>query len=451
MSFPRYEHYKDSGVEWLGEVPAGWGVMALRTLAREGRNTFIDGDWIETPFITDEGVRLIQTGNIGVGFYKEQGFRYISDKTFHDLGCTEVEPGNVLICRLAEPVGRACQAPSLGVKMITSVDVCILKPSEGVCESFVVYLCSSAQYLGFMEGQCRGGTRDRVSRSFLGAVRVPVPPLPEQQAIAAFLDRETAKIDALVAEQEKLITLLKEKRQAVISHAVTKGLDPNARMKDSGIEWLGEVPEGWEVVPIKHIGWLKGGAGFPHDEQGVEGEELSFHKVNALAQAGDDGVLLPSENTISRETASRLGAYIFPQMSIVFAKVGAALLLGRIRVISDASCLDNNMMGLVVKEDNAVNFVRYAMSLVRFDLISNPGTVPSLNESQIGNFRLAIPQKDEQHTITAFIDRETTKLDTLTAEAQRAIALLQERRTALISAAVTGKIDVRGLAPQEAA
>src|SRR5690606_735427 len=105
-------------------------------------------------------------------------------------------------------------------------------------------------------------------------------------------------------------------------------------------------------------------------EQGVEGEELSFHKVNALGQANGDGVLLPSENTISRETASRLGAFIFPPKAIVFAKVGAALLLGRIRTISEAACLDNNMMGLVVNEEShVVNFIRYAMDLVRFDLI----------------------------------------------------------------------------------
>ncbi len=212
MSFPRYERYKDSGIEWLCEVPAHWEVRTLRGLAREGRNTFIDWDWIESPFITDEGIRLIQTGNVGIGEYKEQGFRYVSEQTFYDLNCTEVEPGNILICRLAEPVGRACLAPKLGVKMITSVDVCILKSSKEVHTDYIVYLLSSSEYLGYMDGQCRGGTRDRVSRSFLGTVRLAIPSISEQQAIAAFLDCETAKIDALIAEQKRLIELLKEKR-----------------------------------------------------------------------------------------------------------------------------------------------------------------------------------------------------------------------------------------------
>ena len=243
---------RQSVVGWINALPDRWQVLPLRSLAAEGRTSFIDGDWIEAPYIADEGVRLLQTGNVGVGRYKEQGFRFVSNETFNALRCTEVEPGNVLICRLAEPVGRACLAPDLGGRMITSVDVCIMKVSPKHHAGFVVYMLTAPEYLGFMEGQCRGGTRDRVSRSFLGSVRVPVPSLDEQSAIAAFLDRETGKIDALVEEQRRLIELLKEKRQAAISHAVTRGLDPNAQMKPSGVEWLGEVPAHWEVAPVSY-------------------------------------------------------------------------------------------------------------------------------------------------------------------------------------------------------
>jgi len=193
VSFRRYLAYRPTDVPWLAETPADWASVPLRALARRGATSFIDGDWIESPFITDEGVRLLQTGNIGVGRYREQGFRYVSDKTFADLRCTEVTPGDVLTCRLAEPVGRACIAPNLGVAMITSVDVCILKLSEHVDGRFVVYLFSSPDYLGYMEGECRGGTRDRVSRCFLGRVRVSLPSRGEQVAIADFLDRETGE------------------------------------------------------------------------------------------------------------------------------------------------------------------------------------------------------------------------------------------------------------------
>ena len=210
------------------------------------------------------------------------------------------------------------------------------------------------------------------------------------------------------------------------------------KYKASGVDWLGDVPERWHATPIKHLGRLKGGAGFPHEKQGVEGEELSFHKVNALAQADGDGFLLQSDNTITRDTASQLGAFVFPPQTIVFAKVGAALLLGRIRLINHDACIDNNMMGLVVQHDQfCIGFVRHAMSLVRFDLIANPGAVPSLNEGQIGDFRLPIPPLDEQTKIASFLDRETSKIDGLVGEQRRLMELLKEKRQAVISHAVT--------------
>jgi len=208
--------------------------------------------------------------------------------------------------------------------------------------------------------------------------------------------------------------------------------------KDSGVEWLGVVPGHWAPTPIKHLGRLKGGAGFPHEKQGVEGEALSFHKVNALAQADSEGFLSPSDNTISLDTAKELGAFIFPPSTVVFAKVGAALLLGRIRLLNHDACLDNNMMGLVVRKDQFhVKFVRYAMNLVRFDLIANPGAVPSLNEGQIGDFQLVMPPLTEQVQIATFLDRETAKIDGLVAEQRRLMELLKEKRQAVISHAVT--------------
>ena len=145
-------------------VRHAWGIHGWR----------LDRSW----FITDSGVRLLQTGNVGIGRFKEQGFRYISEESFTALRCTEVRPGDVLICRLADPVGRACLAPDLGVKMITSVDVAILRPTAHYDARFIVYALSSARYLGYLESICRGGTRDRVSRSMLGDVPVTVPPLP---------------------------------------------------------------------------------------------------------------------------------------------------------------------------------------------------------------------------------------------------------------------------------
>jgi type I restriction enzyme, S subunit len=162
-----YPAMRESGVAWLGTLPEHRRIARIKNLARNGCNTFVDGDWIESPYIRNEGIRLIQTGNIGIGLYREKGFRYIDEETFLAFGCTEIAPRDVLICRLGDPVGRACLAPRLGKRMITSVDVCILKTKRDVDPAFVVYAMSAPQYLDWVGSLVRGSTRDRVSRSML--------------------------------------------------------------------------------------------------------------------------------------------------------------------------------------------------------------------------------------------------------------------------------------------
>jgi type I restriction enzyme, S subunit len=218
---------KESGIEWVGKVPAHWKILPIKRTAHPGRWTFTDGDWIETPFITEEGVRLIQTGNVGIGRYKEQGFRYVSEATFRELGCTEVSPGDVLICRLDGPVGRACLAPSLGVPMITSVDNVILKPRSDCDARYLVYVLSSPKYIDWVQVLCRvgGGFRFRVSRTMLGDIQIPAPPFDEQRRVADLLDQQTAYLTTLEEKLDLHCERLREYRQALITAAVTGKID----------------------------------------------------------------------------------------------------------------------------------------------------------------------------------------------------------------------------------
>jgi len=208
--------------------------------------------------------------------------------------------------------------------------------------------------------------------------------------------------------------------------------------RDSGIEYLGAVPSHWPIAKLKHLGSFNAGAGFPHDAQGVEGEILPFHKVNALGEADALGYLTESENTVSYETAARLRAHVFPPESVVFAKIGAALLLGRIRRLRTHACLDNNVMGFTHEPPHQPQFLRYLFNLVRFDLIANPGTVPSLNEGQVANVQVAVPPVREQRAIAAFLDRETAKIDALVEAQRRMIELLTERLSSLAMSDAVG-------------
>lgn len=452
MSFPAYPAYRESGIDWLEFMPSDWEVKALRSLAQDGRYTFIDGDWVETPYIVDEGIRLLQTGNIGVGYFKEQGFRYISSESFDDLDCTEVKPGDVLICRLAEPVGRACLAPDLGVRMITSVDVCILKPRDEVVSSYLVYLLSSPDYLGFMEGQCRGGTRDRVSRSFLGSIRIPLPSTAEQSAITAFLDRETSKIDALVAEQERLIALLKEKRQAVISQAVTKGLDPNAPMKPSGVAWLGEVPAHWELRKLATA--LREPPCYGVLVPDFESDGVPMLRITDVTDGHADRETL---TTISPSLSAQYQRTIVQAGDVAISVVGTIGEAIRIDASLAGVNLSRALARLQPTDNLSADFLCFLVQSEFFkcfvDLVCVGTAQRVLNMSALASLSIALPPIEEQVAIAGNLEGALARLSQLTSEAERAITLLRERRAALISAAVTGKIDVRGAVPgaQEAA
>jgi type I restriction enzyme S subunit len=276
-----------------------------------------------------------------------------------------------------------------------------------------------------------------------------LPPFIEQSTIAAFLDHETAKIDALIAEQQRLIELLKEKRQAVISHAVTKGLDPDAPMKDSGIEWLGEVPEHWEV---KRLGFLCNKIGSGKTPLGGAETYTDIGVLFIRSQnVYDEGLKLDDVVYITEHTDAEMACSRVTPGDILLNITGASL--GRTCLVPDTlgpSNVNQHVCIIRLSEAKLRGYVAMVLksscTKAQIDAAQNGAAREGLNFSQISKLALAIPPSEEQTTISAFLDRETAKLDELTAESNRAITLLQERRTALISAAVTGKIDVRGLA-----
>jgi type I restriction enzyme S subunit len=255
-------------------------------------------------------------------------------------------------------------------------------------------------------------------------INLAVPSIKEQQTIAAFLDRETGKIDALIAEQQRLVELLAEKRQAVISHAVTKGLNPNAKMKDSGIEWLGEVPEHWEVVPLRWRAKCSSGDGIDTSLVNEGGDDCSVPVI------GGNGVMGYTANGNIEHCVLAIG------------RVGA--LCGNVHIVQPPAWISDN--ALVLDIDTRTFDIPYLADVIKMrklNDIASKTAQPLITGTQVKEQKLPCPPMEEQQAIATFLDIETAKFDALTAEANRAIELLQERRSALISAAVTGKIDVR--------
>lgn len=207
--------------------------------------------------------------------------------------------------------------------------------------------------------------------------------------------------------------------------------------KDSGVEWLGKVPEHWIVAQCGRIGVFTSGAGFPHEYQNQTENNIAFYKVGDLSQAGSDGFMSAPSHTITVDTAIHLKAKIFEKGTIVFAKVGAALLLQRYRILRRLSCLDNNMMGLQLNVKNNIRYLYYVLPMIDLNFIVNPGAIPSINEGQISSVKVAIPPLFEQQQIAAFLDKSTGKIDELISKQERLINLLGEKRQAMISQAVT--------------
>lgn len=213
---------RPSGIDWIGNIPEHWEVMPLKYAANKKGCCFIDGDWIESKDIVEEGIKYITTGNIGALTYKEQGSGYISEKTFATLGCTEVFEGDILISRLNEPIGRCCIIPNLGNRVVTSVDNVIFRPdTDKYNKKFIVYYLNCNKFTEHANLIARGATMHRISRTMLGHQQILVPPLAEQQEIVEYIDSKIKPIDASIATAKREIELLKELKQSVITEAVT--------------------------------------------------------------------------------------------------------------------------------------------------------------------------------------------------------------------------------------
>ncbi len=424
----RYNKYKPSTIEWLKEIPMEWDTIRIKYLANGGETLFNDGDWIESDIIIDNGIRYLTSGNIGPGFYKEQGNGYVSEETFNVNGFTEVFPGELLISRLNEPIGRACIIPDLGSRIVTCVDNVILRPKEPFQKKYLMYLMNSKEYSDVTSLISRGATMKRISRGLLGQIKIPSPSKKEQTQIARYLDHQTSIIDQLIQKKEKLIDLLKEKRQSIINEAVTKGLNPKAKMKDSGIEWLGEVPEHWEIKKLRYLCQITTGGKDTEDRE-------------------DDGQY---PFFVRSQIVERISSYSFDGEAILTAGDGVGVckvwhyIKGkfdfhqRVYMMHDFNGILGKYLFYYMRE----NFINDVLKL------SAKNTVDSLRRPMFLDFKVLVPNsKDEQNRIISFIEDYELKSTKLIEEEENLILKLKEYRQSIISEAVTGKIDVRDWQP----
>jgi type I restriction enzyme S subunit len=434
--YTAYAQYKDSGEEWLGKVPTHWDVIQIKHLSAVKRGA--------SPRPIDDAKYFDEDG--------EYAWTRIADVTASDVYLMKAPQrlsslGSSLSVKLEPESLFLSIAGTVGKPCITGMKACIHDgfvyfPELKIPSKFLFYVFAGEQAY---KGLGKFGTQLNLNTDTVGGIKIGCATIEELEEIVHFLDHETAKIDTLIDKQQQLITLLKEKRQAVISHAVTKGLKPNAPMRDSGVEWLGEVPEHWDVKRVKHFGKIIGGYAFKSSDFvdfGVRAVKIS--NVSHLSFDWSDSSYLPSSFLTNQRD------YIPPKNSLFFAMT-RPIISGGVKVAKfdlEEECLVNQRVGfLKPSPDINQDYLMYvAQSKSFFCAFENNCTVtnqPNISAEGIEDIRFACADLVEQQEIVSYIKRVSTLIGDTVNKSESQVELLKERRTALISAAVTGKVDVR--------
>ena len=443
MSLPRYPAYRDREGEWLSAVPAHWHLMKLRRCVAlnpsKGEAAHVPRE-SEVTFLPMEAVG--EDGRLDLS-----RTRAISEV---ETGYTYFRDGDVTIAKITPCFENGKGALMVGLTQgigFGTTELIVLRPDRTRMEaSYLNWLVRSPGFRRQGEASMYGaGGQKRVPDDFVRDLQWAVPPLDEQSVIATFLDRETAKIDALIAEQEKLIALLAEKRQATISHAVTRGLNPDAPMKDSGVPWLGEVPAHWGVSALSYLASIETGSTPDRAEPRYWNGSIPWLKTGEINWAP----IRDAEEFITEAGLANSAAKIAGPGTLLMAMYGQGVTRGRVALLEIEATYNQACAAIRFGPRLASEFGRYFF-MAAYDHVRDAGNETSqmnLSAGLIAKIRLPVPPVDEQLPIVRLLDSETAKLDVLQAEAERAIALLKERRSALIAAAVTGQIDVRGAVP----
>lgn len=449
MSFPKYPEYKGSGVEWFGEVPCHWRAQRLKQVVNPSRP--ITYGIVQAGENVPDGIPYIRPADMSdeLGVKAEDALLRTSQEIASAYRRSSILAGDI-VCSIGPSFGKLMMVPpSLEGANLTQGTARVAISNEHM-PRFVFWVLRSVESYQQWESSVGGATFRALNLGPLSETFLCVPSRAEQTQIARFLDHETARIDALIEEQQRLIELLKEKRQAVISHAVTKGLDPTVPMKDSGVAWLGDVPAHWVISQLKFntLEMQTGPFGSQlHAEDYIDGGIPLVNPAHMI----NGKIISDPQVSVDEVTWQRLKRHALNPGEIIFARRGE---LGRCAIVTNEQSGWLCGTGSLKARLSAKLDVEYAYLLItskgavaELSLESKGSTMENLNTETLGRVRLPLPPVGEQKAILEYVHEVSGQFKALVDAAESGISLITERRSALISAAVTGKIDVRGWQP----
>ena len=419
-----YPKYKDPGVEWLREIPEVWEAKKIKYLINPHKNALKTGPFGSqlkgSELDSDGKYRVYNQRNVLDNDFDKE-FDFINDDKFLSLKEFEIFPNDILVTTRGT-IGHCSIFPDNKPKGV--LHPCLIRiqlnPKLMINSWLTTYINNSISFKENVELNSNATTIDVIYGYTLREVIIPTPPLPEQKQIAKYLDLKTAKIDSLIEKKKRLIELLKEERTAVINQAVTKGLDPNVPMKDSGIEWLADIPAHWEVKKIKYIALLKSGQGITSDQIHEEGEYPVY---------GGNGL------------RGFTSSYTHNGQFVLIGRQGA--LCGNINYAKDSFWASEHAVVVAPKISFETFWLGELLRAMNLNQYSISAAQPGLSVDIINNLKIPFPSLAKQNEIVKYIDKETSRIDSVISKSEKEIDLLLEYRTALISEVVTGKIDVR--------
>ena len=424
----------DSGVKWLGEIPSHWEVIKTSHLFTHiGSGTTPKSGSEE--YYTEDGIPFLQTGDLNDGFIVDTS-KKITEKALRDTNLTIYLQGSLVIAMYGATIGKL---GILGIDTTVNQACCVLPKSPKVETRYAFYAYLAAK--NDLIFQSKGGGQPNISQDTIKNERIPVPSRAEQTAIANYLDTATAKIDAAIAQQQKMIDLLNERKQIIINRAVTKGLNPNAKMKDSGVEWIGEVPEGWEVRKLKYL--LNASLMYGANES-AESEDESYPRYIRITDIDEDGNLRP--DTFRSLPPIKAEPYLLKKGDLLFARSGATA--GKTYLFNEdiKACFAGYLIKASLKETLLPDYLNYYTKSGIYEnwkkSIFIQATIPNIGAEKYANLQITLPSIKEQKDIVKHLDVETGKINQVVRNCENQISLLQERKQIIINEVVTGKLKI---------
>lgn len=443
----KYGSYKDSGIEWIGEIPSEWDFLKVRhTFFLKGR---IGWQGLKADEFIDKGPYLVTGTDFQNGQVNWDTCYHISEERYNEAPEIHVKNGDVLITKDGT-VGKMAFIENKPEKVSLNSHLLIVRPLLNSINNKYVYWAFQTSSFDYYKGLSQTGSiMESLSQEKIASFIMPYPSLQEQTAIANYLDDKCSKIDNVIATQEKRVELLRELKQSIITRAVTRGINPDAKMKDSGVEWIGEIPEHWEIKKIKYLKSSEPNAF-------VDGPFGSNLKSQHFVQNGDvyvieSGMITTGKfifknfKTITKEHFATIQRSECKAHDIIIAKIGMNYgMAGELPKLDKPSVVSGNSLKITLDNNKVLNpvFV-YLMEVVK----KNGGYIglvqetaqPALSLSGLNNFGLPIAPIEEQEQIIAFIESKTNKIEASITKALRQIELLKEYKQSLITEVVTGK------------